>query len=419
MSSINAFDLLGLDQQTASLAEVKKAYSQKLKITRPDDDPEGFMQLREAFTYAKAVAQGNDRRAAQPVIELPVDEDDGDEEAELTFVYDEELDYEFDSSPLGKLIERTVRWIHQGGDDPNRFFAQIASDIRASTKLELNNYQSFFISYLFESAMNAGAFENFQAWETPKVAAPSWLSDDMIVAASEKINLLEFRMEHAWSAQQFNWLLSIFSPVLTKRKLNQTLPEPADVLTLIEQEQTTYRGDDHGSFYDRDEKQWIDMSPVGKAMRDIEETLKDTTLKDPATVCNDILERDELQSLDEFEVLDQRLRQFIVQNTGIHSGNETPEPNPWFSKPVILMFDDYFGWSRQFGRNHWERNEYSWLHKVIGRHRGLRPAPQHFTQTHQPNPMPIADYIAWLTNPLHLLMTYFGFRLLQLVWRLF
>lgn len=47
------WEVLGLDAPPADLKSAKKAYAAKLKVTRPDDDPEGFMQLRDALEIAK------------------------------------------------------------------------------------------------------------------------------------------------------------------------------------------------------------------------------------------------------------------------------------------------------------------------------------------------------------------------------
>lgn len=51
MTSI--WDRLGLDGPTEDLRTIKKAYAKKLKSTRPDDDPEAFMALRDALEMAQ------------------------------------------------------------------------------------------------------------------------------------------------------------------------------------------------------------------------------------------------------------------------------------------------------------------------------------------------------------------------------
>ncbi len=53
MFSDDPFAYFGLDQETADEAALKRAYAQKLKTTRPDEDPQGFMKLREAYNAAR------------------------------------------------------------------------------------------------------------------------------------------------------------------------------------------------------------------------------------------------------------------------------------------------------------------------------------------------------------------------------
>lgn len=55
MSSV--WEVLGLDGPTDDQRAIKKAYAKKLRTTRPDDDPEGFMALREALEQATYYAQ--------------------------------------------------------------------------------------------------------------------------------------------------------------------------------------------------------------------------------------------------------------------------------------------------------------------------------------------------------------------------
>lgn len=53
----NIWNILGLDGPTSDERAIKKAYAKALKSTRPDDDPAGFMALRDAFEQAKFHAQ--------------------------------------------------------------------------------------------------------------------------------------------------------------------------------------------------------------------------------------------------------------------------------------------------------------------------------------------------------------------------
>lgn len=46
------YEVLGLDAPPTDRKAVKRAYSKKLKVTRPEDDPDGFMRLRDAHDLA-------------------------------------------------------------------------------------------------------------------------------------------------------------------------------------------------------------------------------------------------------------------------------------------------------------------------------------------------------------------------------
>ena len=55
--SSDPFTLLGLDRKTATEADIRKAYAERLKVTRPEDNREAFMALREAFERARQEAR--------------------------------------------------------------------------------------------------------------------------------------------------------------------------------------------------------------------------------------------------------------------------------------------------------------------------------------------------------------------------
>jgi len=60
------FEVLGLDAPPKDRREVKKAYSKQLKITRPEDDPEGFMLLRDAHDHALNIIAWEAQQEAIP-----------------------------------------------------------------------------------------------------------------------------------------------------------------------------------------------------------------------------------------------------------------------------------------------------------------------------------------------------------------
>ncbi len=61
MMSFDPFRLLGLDARTATDADVRRAYAERLKVTRPEDDRAGFMALRAAFEQARQAIRWRDQ----------------------------------------------------------------------------------------------------------------------------------------------------------------------------------------------------------------------------------------------------------------------------------------------------------------------------------------------------------------------
>lgn len=65
----DCWEILGLDASTATEREVKSAYARLIKKHRPDEDPEGFQKVRQAFEAAMAwLASGRDRGSETVII---------------------------------------------------------------------------------------------------------------------------------------------------------------------------------------------------------------------------------------------------------------------------------------------------------------------------------------------------------------
>lgn len=57
------WEFLELDPAVATTKDVKRAYAKRLKSCRPDQDPEGFQKLHQAYTSALAELEGESRQA--------------------------------------------------------------------------------------------------------------------------------------------------------------------------------------------------------------------------------------------------------------------------------------------------------------------------------------------------------------------
>ena len=67
------FEVLGLDAPPTDRKAVKRAYSKMLKVTRPEDDPEGFMRLRDAHDYALDIVKWQAEESAHASQQITVD----------------------------------------------------------------------------------------------------------------------------------------------------------------------------------------------------------------------------------------------------------------------------------------------------------------------------------------------------------
>ena len=59
--------VLGLEA-TKDVSAIKRAYAEKAKTCHPEEDPEGFMKLRQAYQAALAYAEGREEAASPPTV---------------------------------------------------------------------------------------------------------------------------------------------------------------------------------------------------------------------------------------------------------------------------------------------------------------------------------------------------------------
>ena len=70
MNGREAFQVLGIDE-TKEERVIKNAYREKLAVTNPEDDPEGFKRLRNAYDTACRLARQEDKEEEPPKDETP------------------------------------------------------------------------------------------------------------------------------------------------------------------------------------------------------------------------------------------------------------------------------------------------------------------------------------------------------------
>ncbi len=420
MTSNDPFKLLGLEEAEATLKAIKKAYSVKLKEARPDDDPEGFMALREAYTQAQNRVRWKENN---PPLQPVVSQDTGADQSsphEIKYWYDEELNYHFNSSPNGKLTEKTVKWIRKDqASDPETFFRTLAEEPILEDENVSEQYTNFLLSEIYFAAGGEDYYDDDEFTDEPAYECPTWLCDDVIIAIYKYFNPLSLSAEYEWNARQLNCAKELFEPVLIEKGYIKQRSKKFDLLKYRAKEMNEQNKDEFGSHYDTKTRRWIDMSPIGRAMRDIEELIESPWAAAGVEKWKEITSREELQVIDQFQQFDNRLRHFITNHTGYGENQPNLLLPGWLSKEVVLHLDETFGWSHQTPRNTWEYDHYRWLFRIINRFRPQsRPAVSFKSwEDVDRNSYEFLGYqpLPIILNPIIILGTYALIRIFQLL----
>jgi len=337
---------------------------------------------------------------------------------EIRYWYDEKLNYNFDSSPFGQLVEAFIRQVR--GDQPGDL-AQLISEQAAAPLLRdpqtFRQFQEFLLNTVFWEANTADHFDDYDPEAVPEFMRPDWLTSDVVLQLQKHFDLLGYIPEEVWQGNRVNVAIALFTPALKEAGILTQPPEQYDRLDLLEKEETRYRKDDHGSYFDRTQKAWVDMSPVGVAMRDIEDLIKAHPWGAPVADWQSIIERENLQMIDEHQALGTRLMNHICQESGYWREVRHPDNLPWLTKDVMPYLDDTFGWGHGFGRHMHERHQYDWLHQIISRYRSLPDRHQGFQQqtriaTGPDEPGAAYLMVQWLLKPWRLFLAYVVLRLI-------
>ncbi|MAI89897.1 hypothetical protein [Ponticaulis sp.] len=242
MSSDDVFAYFGLNRETAHAADVKRAYAKRLKETRPDDDPEGFMHLRQTMEAALNQIKWREEQRA----------------------YAANREYDGDESNLQEEFE----------NDPDPFGPPPEGDAPSDTPTE-----------------------------------PS--GDDI-----EDLQPLEPVTRHAQA----------FKPASNEAN---------------------------------------DRAWVTRSIEDIR------TLMDTPSSCQNweewlaILDREDLEGIDAFQLLSYRLRNLVCQETAPKHGEKKARLTDRLSPEILLNLDERFGWSHQTGRDYVTRHENLWISQLV------------------------------------------------------
>jgi len=103
------YEILGLDAPPEDRKTVKRAYSKLLKVTRPEDDPDGFMRLRDAHdTALQIVARKADEsaRITEHAARMTAEPDDVPD-AQPSLTYEDMIPADEPASPTSYSIGPT------------------------------------------------------------------------------------------------------------------------------------------------------------------------------------------------------------------------------------------------------------------------------------------------------------------------
>lgn len=347
------FIVLGIERAGASERDVRKAYARKLKSIRPDDDPEGFMKLRRSFEAARIVVKNRDAEQT--------------EEAVGQDKYDDTLDLWLDGSPSSQLREACARWIiERNGADPQEFFRDLSAlpaYTDTSARADLNHW--LMVRLCEESGYrhrSVGTKVPADSGDEP--TRPKWLTDDVIAALYQNMSWWSLQPDNGRTASLLNHVLDLTEPRLIALGLLEQKSKRHDERELQIKEIETIRADDHGSYFDREADTWIDMSPLGVALRDIRNLIEQHEGADEPGNWKSILERENLHPIEIAQQLDDNVRQIICDQTGFGKKQQPSKPD-WLTRDVADYLNGIFGWTNHTGKYPWQRQQYAWLYKLI------------------------------------------------------
>ncbi|MEQ9507023.1 MAG: hypothetical protein RLO80_12230 [Hyphomonas sp.] len=207
--SSDPFDLLGLDRATASDADVRRAYAERLKRTRPEDDRAGFMALREAFERARRAVRWRDEYGGDdPYKDYDEDEEDGEAEPEAERAVeidvrsepeDEPEDFE---EPVGRAMMALIDALTGAPFGPST--ARVMAIVEADDVAGIEDYQT--LQWQVRQLLCDRTGYHLQPQE---LRVPDWLRLDVFDALDGYFGWTRQPVTEAWVRSLNDWLVRV------------------------------------------------------------------------------------------------------------------------------------------------------------------------------------------------------------------
>ncbi|MGG7566029.1 hypothetical protein ACQ5SO_07705 [Rhodovulum sp. DZ06] len=371
MTPSEAFAELGLARAGADRRAVRSAYAKRLKVVRPEEDPEGFMRLRAAYELARRIAPDGKRAAAEdPAKAAPAPEPSPAPSPEpapdappppprdeapppppatpatahpagLDAPWDEPSPADADAQPMParRRLQRAADAVLGGADDaPDkaRDAEERAPALRRAAGRDL-------LSRLYQE-------DDWNAFASPWTGGSAAPPRSLTLAQAEALNRM-FRFDRDRSETLNDAMLSAYwraiAAALEEAHGPDALPPALDLRAL----NARARADAEArkvDYFDQAERKMIAFAPASRAMEAIR-GMDDAARADPAEWVK-ILDAPYIETLDDVERLGPPLRLWLAQQTGYEPyAKEVPSPIPvpaWLTPEVLTVIDRRYGVGR-------------------------------------------------------------------------
>lgn len=223
--SSDPFVLLGLDRKTASDADVRRAYAERLKVTRPEDDRDGFMALRAAFERARQEVRWRNDYGDEDYEDEDEDEDDAGDDPHAVEVAplpepdspditeDAPDEAALPDYPPDRAMDALVDTLTGSPFGVSR--ARVMAIVEADEVGGIEEYQN--LQWRVRGFLCDRSGFNL---DTPELRRPDWLSLEVFDALDGYFGWTRQPATHPWVREQNDWMVR-----LRKRIVWEDMPE--------------------------------------------------------------------------------------------------------------------------------------------------------------------------------------------------